>query len=213
MRISEIRPQRRNPKRVSVYVDGRYVLGLDQETALELGLRPGLELSPEQFEDARHKIQRRKAMESALRLLSFRARSQKELQGRLRRNFGDELAQQTTERLSELGLLDDRRYAEAVTRERLEVTRYGRQRIRAELRSRGVAPEVIEQALAPIPVEEESAQALLAKVRPRYRHLEPRKRYLKLRSLLLRRGYAFEIVSRLLAAEGGGALVSADHLS
>jgi regulatory protein len=185
-----------------VYIDGLFAFGLDHEATLELKLAPGLELSPAQVDEILGEVSRKRAMDAALRLLSYRARSRKEMANRLkRRGFSAEMVEQTCARLGELGLLNDRQFADSVARERLVFTGKGPRHIIAELRRKGIPQPLIQQALEQAGDEEEAARAVLAKVSRRYAGLDPRERLRKLRDLLLRRGFSFETVGRVLTQE------------
>ena len=200
MRITDIKPQKRRAQRDSVYVDGSYAFGLDRESTVKLGLKVGDELRPATLERIQGELARRSALDAALRLLSYRGRSRREITDRLkRRGVSEELIEQTCERLVELGLLDDRRFAETLARDRIEFGRKGAHRIRTELRRKGVAQPLIDHALAEAGGEEPAARALLDRVGRRYVGLEPRERYRKLHDLLLRRGFTFETVDRVLS--------------
>jgi regulatory protein len=87
------------------------------------------------------------AHEAALRLLDVRERSRRELAGRLReKGFPPEEIEPEIERLTEVGLLDDRRFA--CLRARALVRRgQGPRRIDSDLRARGVSREDIAAAL------------------------------------------------------------------
>ena len=52
------------------------------------------------------------------------------------------------ERLSEDGFLDDRRYAQRYAEDKRTLERWGSERIARDLRKRGVAPDLIDDALA-----------------------------------------------------------------
>jgi regulatory protein len=211
MLITDIRPQQRTPQRDSVYVDRRYAFSLDRESTVKLGLRIGLELLPETLERIQGELARRHAMDAALRLLSYRGRSRKEIHDRLRRRgMSEDLIELTCNRLTELGLLNDEHFAEILTRDRIEFARKGSHQIRAELRRKGIAKPLIEQALAQVGNEDDSARALIARTRRRYAGLEPRERCRKLHDLLLRRGFPFDVVSRVLAEEARGAVSEPD---
>jgi regulatory protein len=199
MVITEIRTQQRRADRVSVYVDGRFALGLDRELLRESGLAAGQEISAERLGELSRQGETRRALAAALSLLEKQGRSVDDVTRKLtRRGFGSEPVAAAVRRLIELGLLNDAAYAAALARDRLEIGRKGRHRIRADLRRKGVSGSVIEQALARAGDETAAARALLAKVDRRYAGLEARSRYRKLRELLLRRGFGFDTVSRVL---------------
>jgi regulatory protein len=91
---------------------------------------------------------RGKAMEKALRLLAFRARSRTEMRNRLAESgFNGEVLDDVIGRLEELRYIDDGAFAAGWAR-RLAVRRlYGNIRIEASLREKGVSRELIAAAL------------------------------------------------------------------
>ncbi len=96
--------------------------------------------------------------EKALRILEFRNHSEHELREKLARfganpddiNFAIEFC-------LEYGFLNDESYAMALARDLSNLKKYGKYRIKAELTKRGIAAELIENALFEI---EDSSQVL-----------------------------------------------------
>ena len=87
-------------------------------------------------------------LETALRLLTRREHTRLELQHKLaRRAFAAELIEQVLDELTRDDLLSDARFAELYTSQRADKG-YGPLRIAAELRERGVDPQLADQALA-----------------------------------------------------------------
>ena len=85
------------------------------------------------------------AMEIAVRYLGSRPRTRWELERRLRRaGVEDAVIQTTTQRLADLGYLDDAAFARWWGEQRDRHAPRGRRMIEAELRQRGVTREVIE---------------------------------------------------------------------
>lgn len=83
----------------------------------------------------------------ALNLMSFRDHSHKELSQKLtRRGANKEQVEESLEKLTEYGILDDERYAQRVYEAWLAKRVYGRQHLQAELSKRGVP----QQYCAPI---------------------------------------------------------------
>jgi SOS response regulatory protein OraA/RecX len=94
------------------------------------------------------------ALDAAARLLGRRDHARAELRVKLARRGDDDAAERAVERLAELGLVDDRRYAAGLAAARLS-RGYGPARIVHDLERAGVAPEVIRStldALAPADV-------------------------------------------------------------
>lgn len=142
------------------------------------------------------------ALEVALRLLEFRARSRAELRQRLsRRGAGADAIEAALDRLAAQGYVNDEAFARQWTESRLR-TGHGRRRIALELRVKGVAGGTIRETLETLadPEEETVAAARLARQRLRLlRRLEPAAQRRRLYGLLQRRGYAADVIERVLA--------------
>jgi regulatory protein len=88
--------------------------------------------------------------------------------------------------------------------------RHGTRRLQADLRRKGVAEALVEQALEQVDPDQEqdNAQALVQRRLAATAGLDPRKRTQRLVGMLARRGYstslAFEVVRQALAAEAAG---------
>jgi len=187
---------------VSLFLDGRYAFSLDQELLVSLGLHVDMELDDAGLRTIVTGAEYKRALDMAMRLLAFRSRSRQEVAQRLqRRGIAPATVTRTLGRLDELGLLDDTRFAQALARDRLELGRKGKRQIAADLFRMGVAKPIVEKALSQVSDEEQVAQELLQKVNRRYAGLEPRARYRRLHDLLVRRGFSFEVITRVLADE------------
>lgn len=99
----------------------------------------------------------RKALNTALSLLSRRDHSVSELRLKLRRKgFEREEIDFALNRLTEMDYLDDTGFAEGLVRHCQHIRKLGPLRIRQELKSRGLSEEVVEKALAEYSDEAES---------------------------------------------------------
>jgi len=149
MLITAIEKQpRTRSRRVNVYVDGSFALALSPETVIQCGLRVGDELSAENIEALRQTDVRDKATSFALRLLSYRSRSQVEMRQRLAgKGLPSAVVSETIERLLQLGLLDDLDFARRWVEGRNRSSPRGRRLLMEELRLKGIDRETIEEAL------------------------------------------------------------------
>ena len=135
------------------------------------------------------------ALNLAVSLLAQRARSSGEIQKKLRDKFYlPETIEMVLYKLEKEHFLNDEsfamEYAAALSRRQM-----GRTRIGQELRRKGVAPELIRQALEALDEEEaeDAALVLARKLLKRYeREPDPRKAMQKLLMAMARRGYGFE---------------------
>ncbi len=87
-------------------------------------------------------------MDAALAMLGRRPYSRRRLEHRLGEKFDADEIEPVLLRLDELGLLDDRGYAEAVVRQRFSRRHYGVSYIRAKLLSDGIEADVADEVLA-----------------------------------------------------------------
>ncbi len=95
-------------------------------------------------------------MEAALKLLAVRARSIGELRERLiLRGVSREKAEDTISRLVEKGYLDDKTFSRERAETRLRLNNWGRNKIAAELRAKGVDPEIVKNTIEGIGEKEE----------------------------------------------------------
>jgi regulatory protein len=103
--------------------------------------------------------------------------------------------------LESRGYLDDARFARGWVEARAASGRLGPARLRAELRARGVAPEVAEAALREARVDEDAAARALAAARQRLPALLKRDRRrapARLHDHLVRRGYPAGVARRVV---------------
>jgi regulatory protein len=131
--------------------------------------------------------------ERALRLLSARPRSERELRSRLlRAGFEAEEVEAELLRLEAVGLIDDDAFARQAVEHELLVRRSGRRAIASRLGSRGLDRETVERALADLGAEDEETRVIeLARSRTsRLAGLPPEKAFPRLVSFLARRGYS-----------------------
>lgn len=149
------------------------------------------------------------AREICLRLLTARPRSRAELAGALsRKGIPEDVADGVLDRLDEVGLVDDAAFAELVVRSGHQHRLLGRRALSADLRRRGVADEVVGEAVAAIDRDdEERAARLLVERRLRSMSgLDEPTRVRRLMGLLARRGYpeglSYRVVREVLREAG-----------
>ncbi len=100
-----------------------------------------------------------KAKNAALRLLSYRSRSEKEVQRRLQGRFSKDVIDRTLSDLRRQGLLDDAVFAKEWRSQREKFRPRGPSVIRQELQKLGVDREVIREALSDFDASENAYQA------------------------------------------------------
>lgn len=201
-RITSITAHPRQRGRYQVALEGSEQEFVVSATIIaELSLGVGRTLEP----PARAALEREAAVlgayDKGIALLAVRGRAGRELERRLvRAEHAPEAAAAAVERLTSDGFVDDARLARQVARSKFASGAAGRRRIEQELTQRGVARDVVREAvdetLAEDNVDErENALAVARRRAASLRGLAPDVQRRRLYGFLARRGYAGEDVS------------------
>ncbi|MET7505187.1 recombination regulator RecX [Streptomyces microflavus] len=150
-----------------------------------------------------------RARNICLRLLTGTPRTRKQLADALRkREIPDEAAEEVLSRFEDVGLIDDAAFAGAWVESRHHGRGLARRALVRELRTKGVAPSVIDDAVGQLDAdqEEETARELVARKLRSTRGLDRDKRLRRLAGMLARKGYgegmALRVVRQALEEEG-----------
>ncbi|MBQ9264735.1 MAG: regulatory protein RecX [Clostridia bacterium] len=132
------------------------------------------------------------ALESAMKFLALRERSEQEITSRLRRScYADSAIQKVLDTLKAHHLVSDSRFAEEWVASRSK--KYGKRRIAQELRMKGISSPEAQQALDEWPEEEEYRRALEHGLKLNRKFQGDRQ---KITQALIRRGYSFSIARK-----------------
>lgn len=198
--ITALRFQKRNPERVNLFIDGRFAMGVPAIEAARL--RVGQVLSAEEIQRLQESDAQQRAYERALKFLSYRPRSIAEVRQYLREHQVEEShGSAVIEKLLNLGYLDDQKFAQWWVENRKEFNPRGSHVIRRELLHKGVAEDIINEAIEQLGCAmdtEEEIEALARKRARRLLHEDRRTFRRKLGSFLLRRGFAYETVAPIV---------------
>lgn len=160
MRITALQPQVKNPERVNIFVDDHFLLGVNTLIVLQMALKIGQELSPEQVEQLHSEEALQQAVDRAYNYLSFRPRSREEVRRYLRRKETPlELIDAVLARLDHLNLVNDRDFASFWVETRENFSPRGAQALKNELRMKGVEREVVDELVSD---EQDEERAMVA---------------------------------------------------
>src|SRR5690348_1349497 len=199
MRITALEPQANNPDRINLFVDGRFLMGVNAVVVLQMGLRLEQELSPEQLEQLRSEEVEQRAVDRALNYLSYRPRSREEVRRYLRRKeTPPEIIETALARLDRLDFVNDRTFAGFWIESREHFSPRGARALKNELRMKGVERDVVDEMVSDEQDEERALQAGRKKAAsllrlPSIDFVTFRSR---LGSFLQRRGFGYDVVTR-----------------
>jgi regulatory protein len=197
--VTGLAVQKRNQKRVNVYLDGAYGFPLDLAVVLKWGLKNGQHLSDEDIAKLTAADDVEKAYNRALNLISYRPRSVAEVRRNLQgKKTGPETIEIVVARLSQSGLLDDAAFAQFWVENRTAFSPRGGRLMAYELHQKGVAGRDIEMAL-PSEDRESARQAAMRRLRS-LASLDYETFRKRLLPYLQRRGFSYETAAEAVEA-------------
>lgn len=172
---------------------------IHSEIIRKYNVAKGMELSEEEADRLIYENDLRRARERALYLMESRDHSYRELFDKLEKNYSEDICFEVCNRLAEIGVINDRRYAEKLCRQLFEVKKLGRYRVKQEMRLKGLGSEIIEEAMEIFSEEDEPFERLEKLVEQKYeRYLTDRKGVEKVKNALARKGYSFGEIKEVL---------------
>jgi regulatory protein len=195
--ITEIKLLKRSDDRFSVCVDGEYAFALSSLDLSGSSLRVGQEITVAELEHYRVQSDESQAYNLAVRFLSYRPRSKREINDHLGRKgcTGEQVAS-VTDRLERAGLLNDKAFSAAWIANRQALRPRSKRQLEHELMAKGVARDDISGALQEI--DGESELELLVAVAERKRQMPQYREPSKLIGYLARQGYTYDLIKKAL---------------
>lgn len=137
-----------------IYADNNYLTSVPMEVFIKSRLKVGSEIDENTLEEFVKEIDFNKAKEKALRLLSLRAHSKKELTDKLKNSSGEESAEKVAEKMQNLGLIDDRSFAISYASELFSKKLHSVSKVKYELSKKGISNDIIEEIIEEISPDE-----------------------------------------------------------
>lgn len=206
MKVTSVEPQKKNPKRFNIFLDGVFAFGADEDLVVEFRLIPGKVIEEKQLSELVFEAEVGKLMERMYYLFGMRQRSEKEIRDYLRNlsfkrklkekeEISDLVIQRLVEKLKQKGMLNDLEFAKNWMESRSK--KKGVNLVKAELFKKGVGREVMEEVLSSQLSDNrqaETAESVLEKRLDRWKVLPYNQRKKKAYEFLLRRGFEYEVV-------------------
>ena len=139
--------------RINVLADGEYSFTVPAFIWYRSPLSSSLEAQPEELEALKAEGAYADAEDRALRLLSERAHSERELRTKLLRFCDPATADAVLSSLEGKGYLNDEAFAEGYAEELVRRRFYGPERVRAELLRKGISAALAEKTLESLDID------------------------------------------------------------
>jgi len=200
--ITQIIFQKRNKNRCSIYLDEEFGFGLHLDVVLKFGLKKGDILTDEQIEEILFAEDKKKAFERALRILSYRDRSEKEMRTKLSKaGYDEKIINLVVKELKRLQLIDEEKFARNYAKTKMVTRPAGEFLLKRELKHKGISDEIIEETLKEIYQEKDQSQVaveLAKKKKLQLKNVDVKKAKKRMSDFLMRRGFNWEIVSEII---------------
>ncbi len=212
MKITSVKPQKKNSYRFNVFLDGKFAFGADENTLVNKRLVVGKQIEEKDLEKILFETEVGKLVDRIYNLLSRRSRSEKEIRDYFKiKNYKsrvkgkDETSELVLEalisHLKQKNLINDQEFAKAWVESRRKNKQKGSNAIKGELTQKGIGKEIIEQVLSSeLIVYSESDlanQALVKKIKS-FNNLDPLTFRRKASQYLMRRGFDYSIVREVV---------------
>lgn len=199
MIITKIEAQKRK-ERVNIYLDGDFSFGLDNQLKIKYNLHQGMKVDKSFIEQVLKDEELNKVIHSALNFLSYRQRSEKEIYDKLKqKGFNESDIETAIEYCKSKNYINDREFAISFINDKVNLNKFGSQRIKFELIRKGISQNIIDEVLD-LQWEDEYDTALDLGRNKMYSYRDDDKlaRYRKLGGFLQRKGYSYDIVNKVL---------------
>lgn len=189
MKITAIKQQVKRADRYSIFIDGKYGFSLSDTALLDSKLAVNQAISEKQLKELKRLSGEDKLYNQTLRYVALRPRSRWEIEIYLeRKKAPPPLVKKILNKLRNLGMLDDKKFANAFVSDRRLLRPTARRKLVQQLRQKHVEDEIIQAAVGN---EAEDEQAALKAVIERKRRQAKYQDDLKLMQYLARQGFNY----------------------
>jgi len=196
--VTRLEPQKKNPQRLNVYLDGEFAFGISRSAAP--WLTEGNQLSQQKINDLQEEDQLEGAYQRAINFLSYRIRSEKEIHNNLTKHeVPGEIIERVIDRLRGASLVNDKEFATSWVENRIRFKPRGKRALSSELFQKGIQNEIIEDVLADLNEEELAYLCARSKI-TKYSGLDEKDFQKKLSGLLSRRGFPYHVIKDVVGS-------------
>ena len=184
-------------RKCKVFLEGDFAFVLYKSEAARFHIEEGNDLPAKTYEMIEEEILLKRARDRALYLLQSQGRTQAEMIKKLKDvGYSQSVTERVLSFLQEYHFINDNAYTETYIH--VNKGRKSKRQITYELQQKGVDRDQIRQMLEENPVDEEETVRALLKKKTGGRIPEDKKEIQKLAAFLGRKGFSFEVISRVL---------------
>ena len=194
MTITNVVPKRKGLS--ALYIDGEFAVKIDTETFLISKFSVGSQIDDEQLKELIESSNTKRAKEKALWLISYRDHSKKELEEKVRNSCDRDSAKKAVERLEELGLVNDEKFARNYAEQLLNVKHLSKKGAKYKLMEKGIDRDLADMILDEIYFDPQEHIRVI--IQSKYRNLDDEKTRRRAVSALQRKGYGWSDIKSVI---------------
>ncbi len=201
-KITKIEYQKNNKNRVNIYLDDTFAFGIDLNIMIKYSLAKNMELEEEFIDEILKSEEEINVYNYALSVLSRSAKSEKQLTSKMQeKGYDKQFIDNAIIRLKQQKYLDDERYSEMLINSKINVSKYGKRKIKETLYEKGINREIIDEKLSQISEDDELERACIvgAKKLRTLKEEDTRKIIIKLSNHLINKGFEFSTVKKAVS--------------
>ncbi|MCR4874269.1 MAG: recombination regulator RecX [Clostridia bacterium] len=192
-KITKVEPQKHNPERCNLYLDGEYVCGMSMLVVVQNQLLPGKEITQEKLLDMVFESEKENAFNYAVDYICKYVPSQKQMTHKLyEKDYSKRVVDYVIEKCKSYGYIDDEKYAQSYVFQNRKLK--GKLKLKQELMLKGIDKQIIDTVLADY--DEEDGCLILARKKALNKDLDDPKVYAQLVRFLQYRGYDWEQIKK-----------------
>ena len=196
MKITKIEEQKKNKRRLSVFIDGEFSFGADSFTILSHHLSEGDEITEDALAHIKNTAVFEDAKNYAARLVSSRSYTEKAMREKLIAHIGDEeTAEKTIAFLKEYKLLDDADYARRYAHDLVHLKKFGIRQVKWKLKEKGIADHIAEKVIEELDFDNTISENLESLIVKKLSGNYDIKNIMKVKRYLASRGYSFDEIN------------------
>lgn len=201
-KITKIEYQKNNKNRVNIYLDDCFAFGVDLNIMIKYSLIKNMELDDNFIEEILKAEEEINVYNYALSVLSRSAKSEKELKAKMKeKGYDNQFIDNAVFKLKKQKYLDDERYSEMLINSKINVSKYGKRRLKESLYEKGIHKDIIDEKLNQLSEEDEFERAYLvgAKRLKSLKDEDTRKKSIKLSNYLINKGFEYSTVKKTVS--------------
>ncbi|MTI66176.1 MAG: recombination regulator RecX [Firmicutes bacterium] len=201
-KVTKIEQQKNNKERVNIYINNEFFIGTSKEIVFNLKIKKDSTVDKDKLKDLIEEETFFKAKNKAYQILNMAMQSESILRDKLlKKGYEDYIIDRVITHLKKYSFINDEEMARSITRDKKNIKKYGKKRIRYNLKNKKIDKQIIDRVLNEEVDSEDEFENALYFAKKKYRKIkdtDKRKIYQKLARYLAYRGFDYNIIKKAI---------------